>query len=491
MRKILRAVLSIGLSSVAMLLLSAVRAKVVAVELGATGVGILGIVTTSVVLASTLLGAGLGASGVRAVASSPDQDGHRSVVQVAVVRGSVLLAVVAGPAVGLGWWAWGDRVIPGSATQGFAPWLALAVVATIGTAGASALLNGLGRIGALASSGALGSVAGTLVFLGAMQLSDRWGLVSAFAAVPLMTGLVSGALAWSTYPRGLHVPRALWVPQLARMLVLGLAVSSSVILTNASQLLARVWVSHELGIVQAGYLQATLAMGAVYLGFVLSALGAEYYPRISALHDDRTRLNRAANDQIRVVLVLGGPIILWAIATAPWLLYLLYSAEFQVAQTLLRLLLVGDVFKLVGWCVGYLFLARDARLKFFLAELSWNAFFLAVLIPLVHRGTEAAGYAYVAAYFLYAIVSLLLAHHETGFVPARTSRRTIAWVSLASLATFSFAELGSVLGQAAALLAALVLTAVSARRLVLWTRTDDTGGLGAVVAARYPAADRS
>ncbi len=489
MRRILAAVLSMGLSSVVMMLLSAVRAKIVALELGATGIGMLGIVTTSVVLASTALGAGLGASGVRAVAAAGDTDGRRSVVQVAVARGSFVLALVAAPLVGLGWWWWGDLVVPDADAPSFAPWVALSVVAAIGSAGAAALLNGLGRIGALASATALGSVVGTVVFVVAMQLSDHWGLVAAFAAVPVSTLLIGGTLARSTYPRGVRPPRRLWVPELGRMLVLGLTISSSVILTNATQLTARVWVSHELDLVQAGYLQAALSVGAVYLGFVLNALAAEYYPRISALHRDSEQLNRAANDQVRIVLTLGGPVILWMIAAAPWLLHLLYSSEFQVAQELLRLLLVGDVFKLVGWCIGFLFLAREARLKFFLAEICWNVLFLAMLIPLAHRSLEAAGYAYVTAYFLYTVFSLVLARRETGFVLVAGSRRVVMWFGLGSIGAFVAVELGSDLGLAAALLTAFVFSVVAAWRLFQWTRGDQPGS-PATVPAIHAGADK-
>jgi PST family polysaccharide transporter len=400
---------------------------------------------------------------------------RRSVAQVAVVRGSVLLSLLATPVVALGWWWWGHLILPDRVAPGLAPWIAVSVVASIGTAATSALLNGLGRIGALAASAALGSAIGTLVFLGAVQLSDRWGLVTAFAAVPVATVCVGAAMCRTTYPRGVRVARGLWVPELGRMLILGLAVSMSVIFTNASQLVARVWVSHELGLGPAGLVQACLAIGAVYLGFVLNALGAEYYPRISALRHDRGLLNRAANDQMRVVLTLGAPLILWMIATAPWLLVLLYSSEFEQAQTLLRLLLLGDVFKLVGWCVGYLYLAREARMKFFVVELAWNAFFLAVLIPSAHFGVGSAGYAYATAYALYAVVTLILARRETGFVLEPASRRTILWVSLATATTFAAVELGARPGLAAALVVALACTVVALRKVREWTRLDTLG----------------
>jgi O-antigen/teichoic acid export membrane protein len=193
-------------------------------------------------------------------------------------------------------------------------------------------------------------------------------------------------------------------------------------------------------------------------------------------------MNRAANDQVRVVLTLGVPLIVWMIATAPWLLVLLYSEEFQEAHTLLRLLVVGDIFKLVGWCTGFLFMAREARTKFVVVEVSWNAFFLAVLIPLAHRGAEVVGVAYVTAYVLYLVVSLVMARRETAFVLAPASRRVVLWVCLATFATFAAAESDSAPGLAVAFVIGLVCTVVAAARVVTWTRSDTSGTPGALPA---------
>jgi enterobacterial common antigen flippase len=479
-RVILKAVVSIGLSSVLTMLLSIVRMKVVAVELGAGGIGILGILTTSVLLAATALGGGLGASGVQAVASANESEVRRAGAHVALVRGSVLLASTAAPLVGLAWWLWGGSIVPQVPTYVLAPWVALSVGATIGVAGTSALLNGQGRIHALATSTGLGSASATLIFLAAIRVSDRWGMIAAFAAVPVATLVVGVALARTTYPRGVRVPRRVWMPQLRGMLTLGLAFSGSVVLTVATQVLARVWTSHELGIDRAGYLQGCLTVGSAYLGFLLTALAAEYYPRISALQGDPEKSNRAANDQMRVVLNLGGPLIVLMIAMAPWLLRLLYSSEFGSAHTLLRLLLVGDVFKLIGWCVGFLMLAREAKGKFFAAELCWNLVFLAILLPLAQRGVATAGVAYAVSYLLYMLLSLALARRETGFSFSPESRRAALWLTLCVGVAFVAAESGSAPGLAIAFLTALVCTVLAVVRLAAWTRRGEETSAAAV-----------
>jgi PST family polysaccharide transporter len=448
----------------------------VAVELGATGVGIIGILSTSVILASTALGGGLGGSGVRAVAAAMEGDHRRrDSVMVALSRGTLSFAVLAAALAGIAWLAWGALLVPQVPTSVLAPWVALSVGATIGFAGNSARLNGVGRIYALAVSTGLGAVTGTLALVVAMRCSDRWGLIAAFVAVPTATWAVSAIMVRSGSVGRSRPARQAWLPELRGMLMLGLAFSSSVILTSATQLIARVWVSHRLDITNAGYLQGCLAIASVYLGFVLNGLGAEYYPRISALHGDRELSNRAVNVQVRLVLTLAIPVILWMIVAAPVLLRVLYNREFEAADGLLRLLLVGDIFKLVGWCIGFLLLAREAKIKFFLAELSWNVVFLAVLLPAAGQGLEVAGFAYAAAYLLYAFASLALANRETSFVVTRGNRRLLVSVSVAVITTLVAAESSSELGLPLAVLVAGACTAVAAWRLLAWTRLSQEG----------------
>lgn len=471
MKRIWQAVVAMGLSSAVTLLLSALQAKIVAIQLGAAGVGVLGIVITSVLVASTALGFGLGSSGVRSVAaaSAGNDVTQRNAISAALIRGSWALAAAASLVVGLAWLWWGAALVSQVPTSVLAPWVGLTVGATVVAAGNHGLLNGLGRIYALGTSTALGATVGTLVVVLAMWYSDRWGLIAAFAATPTATLVVSSVMVRSEYPR-VRIRRSVWAPELRTMLVLGLAMSSSIILTTAAQLIARVWVNKELGIVNAGYLQGCLAIAAAYLVFLLNALAAEYYPRMAALHQDIGTSNRSVDNQIRIVLALGTPAIVWMIAVAPWLLRLLYNEDFVVASTLLRLLLIGDVFKLVGWCIGFLLLAREAKIKFFVTELSWSVFFLAILLPGVHMGLNMAGVAYALAYALYMVVAVVLGARETGFAMTNGSKLAVAWAAVAVSGTFLAVNLGPGVALPVTLAVALVITGVALIKLYRWSR---------------------
>lgn len=458
MNQPIRAVLTTGTSSALVLLLGALRAKFVALEIGATGVGLLGILLASVMVASQALGLGLGGSGTRGIAAAgASGSGELGSVRAAVERGSWLLGLIGLVSATVAWLVFGQMVVPEVPSSQLAPWVGVAVGATIVGAGNAAILNGMGRLGLLAMSNGIGSFVGTAVTIPVIFASATWGLVAAFAAAPLATMVTSAMLVRLHLPRPARLAWRQWSVELRPLLALGVAISASLILGGVTQLLTRVWVKHQLGLSDAGYFQAAWSIAAVYLGFLLTALAADYYPRISGLHRDTQQMNEAADEQIRMVIYFGLPVIIWMIVLAPWLLELLYSDEFRSADTLLRLLLLGDLFKLPGWAVGFLLLAREARWGFFGLELLWNACFLLITLTLVHLGLDVLGLAYLIAYFLYVAAALLTSWRRTRMRLSPPTLRVLALAAGAGGAAFVSAEVGSSAGTwLAAAIAGLV-----------------------------------
>ena len=256
---------------------------------------------------------------------------------------------------------------------------------------------------------------GTGAALIAITLSGEAGLVAVIVAPPLATWLAAWWLSRDVPTAPLSVYRALW-PPLRRMVSLGVVFSASLVLSGAAQFASRLIVERALGLESVGYFQAAWSVSNVYLGFVLTALAAEYYPRISALSDDKERLNDAVDTQLTVALLLAGPVILGMILFAPWAVTLLYSDAFGATVAVLRWQLVGDVLKVAAWAVGFLLLAREARWPFFVSELAWSALYVAALFFLVPAyGLPAAGLLYALCYALYLGLVTLWAGRETGF----------------------------------------------------------------------------
>ena len=246
-------------------------------------------------------------------------------------------------------------------------------------------------------------------------MSGSVGLVAAIVAPPLATWLAAWWLSRDipTTPPVTYLE--LWRP-LRGMVSLGLVFSASFMLMGIAQFTSRLIVERVLGLEAVGYFQAAWSVSNVYLSFVLTALAAEYYPRISALSDDKGRLNNAVGTQINIALLLAGPVILGMILFAPWAVTLLYSDTFGATVAVLRWQLVGDVMKVAAWAVGFLLLAREARWPFFVSELAWSSLYVATLFFLIPTyGLAAAGLLYALCYVLYLGLVTLWAKRETGF----------------------------------------------------------------------------
>lgn len=475
MDRILRAGAVVGLSSVLVVALGAVRYKFIAVELGAPGIGLIGILMAAATFGVTLFSLGLGTSGVQATAAARSDSAKFQRTSSALVNGSSWLGGVGGLIVAVLGLTLGGSYLPESADSLVMVWLGVAVAAMIVSGGFLAMLNGMGRIRALATSNVVGAVVGTAVTVAAVYISGQAGLIAALAAAPVATVACSGWLLLREPRVQPRAPFSEWWPELRILLRFGGVVMLAMLLGSATQLFIRLWVQWSQGLADAGYFQASWSITAMYLGFVLTALAAEYFPRLSTQIDDLSRLNSSVESQIRIALMLGAPVLLWMMVLSPLVLHLLYAPDFQAATGILRWQLFGDIFKIVGWAVGFLLLARKARGAYFIAELSWNAGYLLLAIPLASGGgLTALGIAYAISYAVYALVTLWLAHRETHLLLGRKTIVLLATVLLAGGAVLFGTENGSSVGLYSAIALSSVMTVVSFLLLRRWRRRDSS-----------------
>jgi enterobacterial common antigen flippase len=473
--RILRVTAAMGLSSFLTIALGAVRYKFIATELGAPGVGLLGILTSAMSLGVVLFSLGLNTSGVQATAAAGGDEAQFQRTRTALLVGSRWLGGVGGLLVVLLGLTLGPSLLPKPAHPVLMVWLGVALAANVISGAQLALLNGTGKFRALVKSNAWGSVIGTLVTIAAVYISGQAGLVAALAAAPLATLVYSS---WfllrgrEVYPR---LPFRKWWPELHGMLTLGGAVTLALLLGTGTQLIVRVWLQQNQGLLVVGYFQAAWTITSLYLGFVLMGLAAEYYPRISAQSAEPSRQNASVDDQIRLALLLGAPVLLWMMVLSPFALHILYAADFQSATSILRWQLFGDILKIVGWAVGFLLLARKAHRAYFLAELSWNLCYVALALALTlpsKNGLYALGVAYSGAYALYVLVTLWLAHRETRFILQRHTFVSLVALLLVGGATLWSVENGSRMGLYSAVSLASGITLVSLVTLLRWRERE-------------------
>ena len=425
--QILRSAALIGGSSVITVMVSIVRVKVMALLLGPAGVGLLGVFSSLQELAQSVAGLGVNSSGVRQVAEAAATGEERRIARTAAVlrRTSVVLGVT-GAAILVGFRAQlSEWTFQSPRFAGPIALLSLAVVLRVASDGQGAVIQGMRRIGDVARIAVFAAVAGTLAGLGFVYVLREDGVV------PMLICIAAASLLFSWhYRRKIALPpvsltRSEVRREAGALLTLGFAFMASAVLTTAAAYAIRALVTRSEGLEAAGLYQAAWSLGGLYVGFILQAMGIDFYPRLTAVAHDHRECNRLVNEQTHVGLLLGGPGIIATLTFAPVVVSLFYSGSFGGAVVPLRWVCLGMALRIVAWPMGYIILAKNARALFLATEVSATLVHLALasfLIPLY--GAAGASMAFFGLYVWHAHVVYFIVRRLTRFCWSAENRQT-------------------------------------------------------------------
>jgi PST family polysaccharide transporter len=337
----------------------------------------------------------------------------------------------------------------------------------VGTVAQNGLLTGLRRLGDLARVSVASAIIGTVAGIAVLLVWREQGLLAFVLVSPLAT-FVAGAYFVRRLPRA-DAPRPRLgelVPQWRTLARLGLAFTIGSLVGTAGQLAVRSLVGRQLGPESLGLFQAAWTISMNYVGFILTAMAADYYPRLTAAMRDPAEAVRTVNHQAEVALLLAGPVLVGTVALAPWIVQLLYSSDFVPAAALLRWQIAGDLIKIASWPLGFTLLAAGRGRAFMLTEALGAGVLVGVTAALLpHAGLLAPGMAYVATYLIYLAVVFALARRLIGYTPAAAAAQAVLVVGLALLGTAAVTAVDLSAGSAFGLAAAAALTWFAAVRL--------------------------
>jgi len=424
-RQILRSSSIIGGASLINILIGLLRIKVVAVLLGPAGVGLVGILLNLMSTVATIAALGFGTVGTRQIAEAVGREDQPTIdtARRALFWGTLFLAVVGG----ILFWSLrhvlADKVLADPGMASTVGWLAVGVALTVVAGSQGALLTGMRRIGDFARVQVCTAVISTVLGLAAIWSLGEAGLLLYIVAGPL-AAFVSSKYYIARLPKiqSPPVPFVLLAEQWKTMAQLGMAFMLAGLVGMLGQLAVRTMVQHQLGADSLGHFQAAWMISMTYLGFVLGAMGTDYYPRLTAVIHDHAAVNRLVNEQTEVALLLAGPVLLGMLALAPWVVRLLYSAEFDAATDVLRWQILGDVLKIASWPLGFVILAAGAGRTFMLSEsVAMTVFVVVTWLVLPWLGIQATGISFLIMYLVYLPLVFWLAKRRTGFAWSRAA----------------------------------------------------------------------
>jgi PST family polysaccharide transporter len=453
----------IGGATVLNLAVGILRTKAMAVLLGPAGMGLMGLFSAIAEFAQSVAGLGVVSSGVRQIAEAAGSGDERAMSRTAVAVGRTSLGLGVAGALVLALASWPvARLTFGDAGQaGAVAWLSLAVLMRVVADGQSALLQGRRRIADLARMGIAAGGLGAAAAIASVYLLGERGIVPSLIAVAGANLLASWWFSRRLAARDGRTAGSGWRREVAPLLKLGFVFMASSMMMAGSAYLIRTLVSRSAGLDAAGLYQSAWAIGGLYVGIVLQAMGADFYPRLTGVACDNEACNRLVNEQARASLLLAGPGVIGTLALAPLVIGILYSPAFQGAVEVLRWLCLGMALRILAWPLGFIVLVKGAQGIFFWTEIAWTLAYLALAWVLVGRqGLNGAGMAFFLSYVFYYALIRGVAGSLSGFRWTPESRRNnLLWLSMIGFVFTAFlvmpAEPALLLGLAGTLVGGL------------------------------------
>jgi PST family polysaccharide transporter len=320
--------------------------------------------------------------------------------------------------------------------------LSLAVFFNLVAGGQGALIQGMRRISDMAKLSVLGAVCGTTVSVPLVYFLGQAGIVPALVAVAGASFLAS----W-IFSSKLSLQRPLMTVSEVRdeasaLLRLGFAFMASGFLMLAAAYAVRAFVLRNVGVEAAGLYQSAFTLGGLYIGFILQAMSADFYPRLVGVCKDNAQTNRLVNEQARVSLLIAGPGVLGTLTFAPTVIALLYTNQFAGAVEPLRWICLGMALRIISWPMGYIVVAKGKQLVYFATELAWTAVNVAMSWLCIEAfGLIGAGVAFFCSYVFHALLLYPVVFVVTGFRWTATTARTTLLFLTSIGAVFGAAEL--------------------------------------------------
>jgi antigen flippase len=231
--------------------------------------------------------------------------------------------------------------------------------------GQSALIQGMRRIVDLARMNVLGALFGTVSSIGFIYFFRQEGIVPSLIVVSVMACVTAWWYSRKIHIQALSMPWTVVGKEAALLLRLGIAFMASGFLTMGAAYVIRLIIVRRIGIEAAGFYQSSWALGGLYVGFILQAMGADFYPRLTAINQDDAECNRLVNEQATISLLLAGPGVLGTLTFAALVIALCYSSKFSEAVPVLRWICLGTTLRVIAWPMGFIVLAKGAQKIFF------------------------------------------------------------------------------------------------------------------------------
>lgn len=330
--------------------------------LGAEGMGIIGIYNSAINLLKTGASLGINQSAVRDISeanSCGDTDRFSRTISLTnkvIIFTSLLgivVTIVLSPILSNTYFS--DY----SYTLSFI-WISLVVGLNILSEGQLTILKGMRQMRAMALASLYGSILGLFAAVPFYYIFGKGGIIPSL----IVTALIALVLS-NLYVRRIDYKKVSFTLKEAfseskPMVKMGMALMLVGFIASAFDLIITAFISRTGSVADVGLYHAGAAIITSYFGIVITAMSTDYYPRISAVHNDNEKLTEEMNKQSETGLVMIFPLVVLFVFLSPFFIEILYSSEFFETNEYTDYAMIGTVITVVSNCMGMILLAKQA-----------------------------------------------------------------------------------------------------------------------------------
>jgi PST family polysaccharide transporter len=206
----------------------------------------------------------------------------------------------------------------------------------------------------------------------------------------------------------------------------------------------------------------------VYVGIILQAMGADFYPRLTGVAGDNAQCNQMVNEQTEISLLLALPGVLGTVAFAPWVVRIFYTGQFDITAEILCWQMAGMLLQLISWPMGFILLAKGLGTLFVAADaVAWSVYIGLAWLGLRWFGLPGMGMAYLGLYLFHILMIRAVVRRCSNFQwTSANIRFGIVAVTTAGVAVCSRLLLSEPWGTAVGALLAVLMGVFSLKSLV-------------------------
>ena len=389
-----------------------------ALFLGAEGIGISGLLTSSLDLVSASTNFGLHISAVKDISeANASENKSRVAVVITVLKKILWITGILGLISTIVFSSVLSEIAFGTSEYSLAfVWLSITLLFTQLTSGHLVLLQGLQKLKFLAKANLLGSFVGTSLSIPLYYFFRLDGIVPGIIIFAIFNLIFSWYYARQINVVEVKISLAQTFTEGKNMITLGFMISLSVLVSLIIAYILRIFISNNGGLEQVGFYTAGFMIINTYVGLIFTAMGKDYFPRLSSVAKNNKLCIQVINQQAEIALLIIAPIIIIFLIFIKWIVVILYSKEFMPVIDMIHWAALGMLFKTASWSIAYIFLAKGASKLFFLNDLISNIYVLIFnMTGYYFWGLNGLGMSFLLSYFVYLVQVFLVTKKKYRF----------------------------------------------------------------------------